>query len=350
MSVSMEAIQPGVMQMLQVNMGWQENEKLLVVTDVPAPAHWGEWSPAQLEEVQGRALLARAVAEIARKEFPARRVAFLAYPATGRSGSEPDGETAASLRQAEVVVAITSFSLSHTGAREEACRAGARVASMPDFLAEMFFADGPMAVDYRQVAAETASIASRLTLVREATVRSPAGTDISFSLEGREGRADHGLYVHPGDWGNLPAGEAYVAPLEGTARGVMVVEPGWFPSLEVPLRLHFRQGEVVQVEGGGRLGEYLLTLLGLSSPAGPTAEERARRNLAELGIGTNPKARRTDITLEAEKIKGTVHLAIGDSAHMGGRTVADYHADFVIPRATLLLDGQVVMEEGNWVA
>ena len=75
---------------------------------------------------------------------------------------------------------------------------------------------------------------------------------------------------------------------------------------------------------------------------------KARRNLAELGIGTNPNARRPDNVLEAEKIKGTVHVAIGDNAHMGGRVEADFHEDFVLPQPDLYLDGILVIEGGEW--
>ncbi|MBC7220604.1 aminopeptidase [Candidatus Bipolaricaulota bacterium] len=347
MGIEVETIRPGVVGMLRVNLGIQAGESVLVVTDVPTPEQWGEWAVSQLEEVSQRAALARQVAEIAAEELPACVVGFLAYPATGRSGSEPGDEVAARLREVNVVVAITSFSLSHTRAREDACRAGARVASMPRFLPEMFYRDGPLAVDYRRIAQETARIAACLTGARVATVRSPAGTDLEFGLEGREGRVDDGLYLRPGTWGNLPGGEAYIAPVEGTAEGVLVVEPEWHHRLVEPMRLVFSCGAVVAVDGGGEVGERLRDLLGLGGRQ-PTAEERARRHLAELGVGTNPNARRTDITLEAEKIKGTVHVAIGDNSHMGGANVADYHADFVVPRATLLLDGQTVMDEGRW--
>jgi len=50
----------------------------------------------------------------------------------------------------------------------------------------------------------------------------------------------------------------------------------------------------------------------------------------------------------AEKIRGTVHLAIGDSSHMGGIVTAHLHQDFVIPGPDLLLDGKLVIEGGQW--
>jgi len=211
---------------------------------------------------------------------------------------------------------------------------------MPSFLAEMFYPDGPMAVDYRQVAAEAEAIARQLTDAREAWVRSPAGTDIRFSLVGRAGMADTGLYLQRGEWGNLPAGEAYIAPVEGTAEGVLVVQAGWHPGLTEEMRLVFRAGQVVEVLGGGRVGEELRQFL---RPGDDAPLYAARRNLAELGVGTNPNARRPDNVLEAEKIRGTVHIAVGDNAHMGGRVAADFHEDFVVPQAELWLDGKRVL-------
>jgi leucyl aminopeptidase (aminopeptidase T) len=38
-------------------------------------------------------------------------------------------------------------------------------------------------------------------------------------------------------------------------------------------------------------------------------QHRCRRNVTELGIGTNPNAKSPLNLLEAEKIKGTVHVA-----------------------------------------
>jgi leucyl aminopeptidase (aminopeptidase T) len=244
------------------------------------------------------------------------------------------------------VIGLTTFSLSHTDARQEATRAGARLASMPGFEARMLEPGGPMAADYRQIAADCRVFAGLLDDATEAIVRSAHGTDLHFSLQGRGGAGDDGLYGdEPGAWGNLPAGETYTTPLEGTGEGTLVVPAGWFPDLTEELRLRFRAGLVVEIAGGGAVGDTFRQLLALGSN---DPLHRARRNLAELGIGTNPNARQPDNVLEAEKIKGTVHIAIGDNIHMGGTVEADLHEDFVLPAADLLLDGKAVISGGVW--
>ncbi len=340
-----EEIAEGVARMLEVNMGLKSGERLLVVTDLPQAGDWQALAPAALEDMLERALLARLMADVAREAYPTCPTSFFPFPATGGHGTEPDAESAARLREADVVIALTSYSLSHTNARQQATQAGVRLASMPSFEAAMLAPGGPMAVDYRQVAADCRRMADLVTAAREARVRTPAGTDLRFSLEGRPGQADDGLYTAPGAWGNLPAGETYAAPLEGTGEGRLVLPAGWYPGLAEALVLRFAHGLVVEIEGGGAIGEWLRQRLDLASDD-PAC--RARRNLAELGIGANPNARRPENVLEAEKIKGTVHIAIGDDLHMGGVVEADLHEDFVLPEPDLMLDGRVVIRGGEW--
>jgi leucyl aminopeptidase (aminopeptidase T) len=273
-------------------------------------------------------------------------VEFLPFPSTGRNAVEPPPDISEKMKAAGVVIMITSFSLSHTDAREQACHAGARIASMPRFIPEMFYPGGPMDADYQEIEELTQQIAAALTPARQVRVTCPAGTDITFSVQDRPGQVDAGIYTRPGVWGNLPSGEAYCIPREGTAQGVIQVTPGWFADLVEPMTLIFDSGELRELRGGGAVGDELR---GILRPGVEDEPYKSRRNLGEFGIGTNPNARRIDITVEAEKIKGTVHLAVGDNAHMGGLVNTDYHQDFVIPQASFTLDDKVAMQNGQFV-
>jgi leucyl aminopeptidase (aminopeptidase T) len=340
-----ELIEDGVLSMLQVNMGLRDGERLLAVADPPTLKHWRDKEPPELMAQMERSALAKMAAEIAVESFPQCRVEFYPYPSVGQHGSEPGEAMAKRMCEADVLIAIVNYSLSHTQARARATEAGVRIASMPGFEARMFHSGGPMSVDYQQVAEDTGKLAQLVTGAERATVRSPGGTDISFSLAGRAGNVDTGLCTERAAWSNLPAGEAYAAPLEGTAEGVIVAQAGWYPNLSEDMTFQFDKGLVVSLEGGGKVGDDFRELLQLRSEG---EKHLARRNLAELGIGTNPNARQPDNVLEAEKIKGTVHLAIGDSSHVGGKVMADLHEDFVIPQPDLLLDGKLVIEGGEW--
>ena len=160
---------------------------------------------------------------------------------------------------------------------------------------------------------------------------------MTMSLAGRDGHPSTGVYRNRGESGNLPSGEAYIAPVEGTANGSVVID-GSFIGLGVldePLVLTFEDGLLVNAEGKGAAA--LLKQLGDAPKA---------RNLAELGIGTNDKARFTGVILEDEKIYGTVHIALGSNDTFGGTVAAGIHVDGVMRKPTLLLDGRIVVADG----
>ncbi len=209
---------------------------------------------------------------------------------------------------------------------------------MPAFLPQMF--EGPMMADYHRIADESRKMAHSLTEAKTAILTTPLGTELTLDLEGRSGDVDIGLITR-GRIENLPAGEPFIAPLEGKAEGNVVVTREGHASLEEQMTIYFKAGEVSAIEGGGKFGEDLRCLLELPGPD----RQGARRNLAELGIGANPKAG----VLEAEKIRGTIHIAIGDNAHIGGVVSADLHEDFVLWEPDLSLDGQLVIRGGEWL-
>ncbi len=341
-----EKIENAVIQVFKVNMAVKPGEKILILSDIPTRKDWKNKDSDEIEKRLATTFLGKAVADIARDVFNECVADFYPYFSIGRSGAEPTKKMAQVMTEYDVILAINCFSITHTEARESASKAGARVATMRGTIPEMFYPDGSISVDYSAVQRETKLYAGFLTDASEARVVSDAGTDLTFSLRGRKAREDNGMYVEPGRWGNLPAGEAYIAPVEGTGEGDLVVRRGWHPGLEEEMVLTFKGGEVREIRGGGEVNRMLSKLLGLG-PGAP--RKRSRCNLAELGIGTNPKARRIDITIEAEKIKGTIHIGIGDSSHMGGKVTADYHQDFVVNEPDLLLDHEKVMEKGGWI-
>ena len=333
-----EELRQAAANMLKVNMNLQDGERVAFVSDVPTPADWEQLPAAKLERLTGRALMTKAVFLMMREEFPACTFDLICYLQTGQSGREPSEETARRFLDYDVLIMMTTHSLSHTNAREHASRKGARIASMPGVEAAMFAPDGPMAADYQTITRETLAVAELLTNGNQVRITTPFGTDLSFSIAGRSGGADTGLLHERGAFGNLPGGEAFVAPVEGTAEGKLVVPAGWHPGLNENMTLTFSNGYVTAVEGGGKVGEHLREIFAFGDES-----KRHRRNCAELGIGTNPNARKPDNVLEAEKIKGTVHVAVGDSSHLGGVTESDLHEDFVLTQPTVWIDGKKVI-------
>jgi len=231
-----------------------------------------------------------------------------------------------------VIIAMSNNSTSHTNYRKLACHAGARFASLPHFDPDMF--GSSMNVDWTLLAERTARLVAAVNRAEWVNVECPNGTAMHICKRGRDAGGDDGLLSKPGSFGNMPAGEAYLAPLEGESHGVMVIEWGPTRKLESPLTLTIADGQVLRIDGDEPLRLQLEARF---------AGNENCRNLAELGIGTNDMASRPDNVLEAEKILGTIHLALGDNTGFGGVVAAPFHEDYVFFQPTVTL----VMEDGS---
>jgi leucyl aminopeptidase (aminopeptidase T) len=251
-------------------------------------------------------------------------------------GTEPPRSLAAALKACDVFIAPTSRSLSHTQARKQASDDGARGATMPGVTTDMLAR--VMAVDFQTMAARSQAVARLLDQADSAHLTCPAGSDFRLDLSGRQGIADDGNLTQPGAFGNLPCGEGFIAPLngEGTIFASSLAPLGLSPE---PARLIVSDGHIVDGDGG--LGPEYLERLRVHGTDGT--------NLAELGIGTNDRAMLTGNVLEDEKILGTVHVAFGASAGIGGTVSVPIHLDVVITDASLRIDGTTVLDNGRWV-
>src|SRR5260221_6420424 len=133
------------------------------------------------------------------------------------SGEEPPAPIAQLMAESNVVLCPTTKSLSHTQARRIASARGARIASLPRITKEMVIRC--LTADYGSTAALTKRVAGKLSRGSKFKVESALGTSLELERQGRAVDADTGLLSQRGDFGNLPAGEAYFSPMEGTANG-----------------------------------------------------------------------------------------------------------------------------------
>ncbi len=241
-----------------------------------------------------------------------------------RHGEEPPLAIAEAMKNADVVIAPTTFSLTHTQARIDACKKGARIASMPG-ITEKMMSSGGMTADYNKVNDVAIRLNEKLENARKVRVITQIGTDIVFDLEGCKWMMDTGLCKEPGCSSNLPAGELYIAPKD--ANGVFVVDGSMsgFGILDSPLEFSVRKRYVTGIKG--RQAKELNAML---DAVGDKA-----RNIAEFGIGINPQAKLIGNVLEDEKVGGTVHIALGDNSTFGGDVIAGIHLDGIITKPRL---------------
>lgn len=256
-------------------------------------------------------------------------------------GEEPPAPVAELMKIVDVILIPTSKSLSHTDARREASDRGVRIATLPGITEDTLIRT--LSADYYKVAERSRKVADILDNGSVVRVTTDLGTDITMSIVGRAGHADTGLNHSPGDFSNLPAGEGYISPVEGKSVGIIVFDgsmAGVGKLRDEIIRVEVIDGFASHI-GGGDGAKKLLSIM---KPLGKLAF-----NLAELGIGTNDKARITGSVLEDEKAIGTVHIAFGDNKSMGGSIGVASHLDGVMTNPCVYVDDELIMEEGMFV-
>lgn len=363
--------------LFEINMGVKPGERIVVFGDSVREDEL--LAGAEVDRRRRLTETAEALGSFARERFGSAE--FVCFPATPSSGAEPpvalwravlgggnvarletggilarlleknaDANDLEKAREivvqgreevADVVVALANNSTSHTRFRALVNAAGGRFASLPHFDPEMFFTS--MKVDWQALAARTARLAAALQGAVALRLVTRNGTRMTFGCTGRRAAGDDGLLIAPGSFGNLPAGEVYLAPLEGTSEGELVLEYAPTRKLASPVRLVVREGLVAEIHGSNPYADRLRQAI---------AGNPLVRNIAELGIGTNDRASRPDNILEAEKILGTVHVALGDNSGFGGAVQVPFHEDYVFYHPTLTAvstDGKerIVLENGQ---
>lgn len=165
-------------------------------------------------------------------------------------GEEPPSAIAEIMKAADVFIGPTSKSLSHTRARREANQNGTRGATLPGITEETM--QRTLVANYWKIRERSIKYAEILNKGKTVRLITKAGTNITLSIEGRRACADTGIYTESGSFGNLPAGEAYIAPIEGTAEGITVIDGSMagIGVLDKPIILRVEKGYVSEISGG----------------------------------------------------------------------------------------------------
>ena len=304
---------------IQVCMAAGKNEKILVITD-------------ELKREIGYSLYSTAI----RLGYSAL---FVEMKSGKINGEEPSAEIAHLMQQFDVVFIPTAKSLTHTDARRNASKKGVRIATFPGITREVMIRG--LNADYKKISERSIRLKNILEKGKEIRVTAPAGTDISFSIRGRKAIASKGLFHKKGESGNLPTGETFLAPVEGTSNGVFVVD-GSMAGLGLvkgsKIKIMVENGFATKITGGTAAKKLIRMLDSVGKNA---------RNIAEFGIGTNDSVKLSGILLEDEKVMGTIHIALGNNISMGGKVNVPIHLDGVIKEPTVFLDGKEIMKAGK---
>jgi len=219
----------------------------------------------------------------------------------------------------------------------------------PSVTIEMF--KGTVPIDYGELKDRCRRLSAIIDGSSSIRVTNANGTDLTVGLAGRKAKADDGDFSQPGSGGNLPAGEVFVSPALGSARGVIVYDGSIANTIgdiiiKEPIRCEVEGGFVVKISGGTEARELEATIdeaarsarrMGAEGklPAEKaSAYEKNARSIGELGIGLNPKARVVGNMLEDEKALHTCHFAIG--ANYDDDAPALIHLDGLVSRPTIV--------------
>lgn len=271
------------------------------------------------------------------------RVKHVTIPSFTMHGEEPEVTIAEQMNQANVIFAITKMSMAHSRACKNAIANGARYLSLPDY-SESLLQSASLQADFQSLTRQSEELADKLSVASTITLETASGSNMRFDIRGRFGNAAPGWCNGPGTIASPPDIETNIAIVEDGSEGILVVDGSIpcaeFGLLESPLTLRVEGGRVIEITG--KQSKRLEAIF--DRAATPLA-----RILAEFGIGLNPKAKLTGVMLEDEGCLGTVHIGIGANATIGGQNSVPFHLDHIIRHATVKIDGDTLLKNGQLV-
>ena len=277
------------------------------------------------------------------------RVLLIVMPKAKHHGEEPPTPVANLMRQQQVVLAPTKYSLTHTRAVRQAVRDGARVATMPGITNDMF-THGGMAADFNSIKKRISNLGPYFRRRRIVNVKSAEGTDITFEVNWRDWKLDdNGICNRPRMLTNLPAGKAFIMPREGTMNGVLIIDGSWDSTLlEENIELQIEDGMVVDVKGG-QIAANIRQEFGEVAKKLRSKDRENVWTVAEFGFGMNDQARMGGNVLEDEKRLGTCYFSIGDNSALGGSAIVGIHIPGVLQKPSVWLDDSQVLQDGEFI-
>jgi len=334
---SVRTIEDVIRQTLEVNMGYQPGERVLIVQQ-----NWNENFPeAEKKYFRDSHAVCQAFHNTLKQD--GIDITLMSYtPETAIHGTDATLDLYKQLQDKgkfDIAYFPTAFSLSHTPFREMLCKQGCRVASMPHINMAMLTPGGPVDADPHKVAELTERYSKEHRNSSYVTLIGP-GTNLRIQIVDGTVKQDNALLIEPGVVGNLPSGDAYCLPGPDT-NGYFTVPRGWggVEPLEYDVKFTVVNNKITRVEAEGKEGakyvkEHIL----------PHLQLPGSRYLGEFSRGTNHNCISEFLDehgwnlLPGEKKIDTFHVANGNSVLMGGNNTVPIHIDWVVPYSNIILE------------
>jgi aminopeptidase len=255
-----------------------------------------------------------------------------------QNGEEPSRGITKDMLKSNVIFIITSKSLSHTEARREASKKGARIISAPGITEDIL--NRCVDINYDELIERHKWLRPIIAGSKQIKVTSSLGTEITFSVQNTHGYSEHLLKHDKGSFGNLPSGEVDSGVINANGKIVIDGSMAGVGLLKEPIELEV-VNNVAKVVSDNEDSTKLKEVL-----------DKVGRDaylIAEFGIGTNQNAKLSGIVLEDEKVLGTVHFALGNDLSYGGENDVPLHLDGIVKEPTIIVDKKTIMKEGKFI-
>lgn len=263
------------------------------------------------------------------------------FPTTGAHGAQVPKPVVGACASSDVFFFPTTWSMSHTDARVEAIKNGARGCTMCEVTEDCLCAGG-IEGDYEENDRLGRKIGALLSKGDTVRITSSAGTDMEGKIADRTVNYETGLFRDPGVFAAVPNSEVNISPIEGSTEGVIVGNVrimGYGVIKEEPVTIEVKEGQVTDIKGGNAANYLRETLKNFN--------DSTAYNLAEFGVGLNPSSRPYGTNLEDLGKLGFAHHGIGSNYDFGGNVHAPCHIDVIYSNITLEIDGRKVLDDGN---
>lgn len=312
-------------------MGVKPGENVLVVTDT------------RIAEYMGADALNQAI--MAASQAAGAEAHMIIYTPRERPSDELPKVAAAAMKAADAIFTNPTRSLTHTYAMRHARDAGARVIMLGagDYITQdtlyRLFPTSRAEID------EIAALTRKVGVTHKGIVQitSPEGTDLTLEVGKLKVHVNTGLAHDRGCCEVLPPGETSAGVTEGSANGTIVFDGSIIPiyhPLTAQIACTVKDNFITSIEGEKDAQEYRKYLKDLNDPQ--------VYNIAEFGIGTNPKCRLSGTPLEDERIFGVAHIGIGTNINFGGKIKSKTHTDGMIMHPTVKIDDKLILENGKF--
>lgn len=255
--------------------------------------------------------------------------------------TEPPKSVAEAMKSSDVFISAVHTSITHTQAVVDATKNGSRGIMLTQFDNNMLIDSGVLA-DFPAAAPTCENVGAILENAKEIHLTTKHGTDLKMSATGRKSNSMTGM-VEPGEFAPVPTIEANVSPLEGSASGTIVANASipylGIGVLENDVVCKVEDGFITNIEGG-KEAKVLADDLA-------EKDDKYVYNIAEIGVGLNPRCKFNGLMLEDEGVFGSVHIGIGSSLTLGGNVKASCHYDLIMTEVTLVVDGKEVIKDGE---